>query len=275
MHESNVIKAMKYFLITAIALFCMLPFVWVVITSMKPDGDFFDPNIIFPTKVFLGNFKEVWVNAKFFTYFLNSVVLSVATTFICLFLSIMTSYGFCRFKIFGEKSFLLAILFTQMFPSVLLALPYYVTLKNLHLIDKISGLILVYTSFILPFCIWTMKGFFDNMPWELEEAAFIDGCNRFQTVVRVILPVAAPGIAATGLFAFIRSWDEFMYANIFINTSFKRTIQIGIHSLIGEYTTDWGMLMAGAVISCIPVIIFFTYIQKNLIQGLSSGSVKG
>ena len=275
MKESNQLKTLKYFMITAISLFCIIPFIWVVITSLKPDTDFFNPDVILPSKLFFGNFKEVWVTAKFFTYFLNSLVLAFATTFICLALSIMTSYGFCRFKIAGEKSFLMAILFTQMFPSILLALPYYVTLKNLYLIDTITGLVIVYTSFILPFCIWTMKGFFDNMPWELEEASLIDGCNRFQTVVKVILPVAAPGIAATGLFAFIKSWDEFMYANIFINSTDKRTIQIGIHSLIGEYTTDWGMLMAGAVISCIPVIIFFAYIQKNLIQGLAAGSVKG
>lgn len=275
MKESIALKTSKYFLTSLIALFCILPFIWVVITAMKPDADFFNPDMILPSQFYPGNFQKVWVTANFFTYFLNSVIVSVITTIICLVLSVMTSYGFCRFKIAGEKVFLMAILFTQMFPSVLLALPYYQTLKKLSLIDRLPGLVIVYISFILPFCIWTMKGFFDNMPWELEEAASIDGCNRLQTVLRIILPIAAPGIAATGLFAFIRSWDEFMYANILINTTARKTIQIGVNSLIGEYTTDWGLLMAGAVISCIPIIIFFVYIQKNLIQGLASGSVKG
>ena len=275
MRDSILIRGITYISISIIALFCILPFIWVIITAFKPQIDFFKPDLIFPSKFFLGNFIQVWVNARFFTYFLNSVVVSAITTLICIVLSIMACYGFCKYYIAGKKYILIIILFTQMFPSVLLALPYYKALRAVHLIDSLSGLVIVYTSFLLPFCIWTMMGFFITLPWELEEAALIDGCTKIQTILKIILPIAAPGIAATGIYAFIKSWDEFMYANIFINSTTKKTIQIGIHSLIGEYTTDWGMLMAGAVISCIPVIAFFALIQRNLIQGLSAGSVKG
>ncbi|QQO10829.1 carbohydrate ABC transporter permease [Breznakiella homolactica] len=275
MKEPAALRVVKFSVITVIALFCALPFVWVVITAFKSPQDFFTAGRILPSSFYFGNFKDVWVNARFFKYFLNSAFLSTGTTAVCVVLSIMACYGFCRFKIIGKNFILLAILFTQMFPSVLLALPYYRTLQSVKLIDTLLGLGITYTSFTLPFCIWTMMGYFNNLPWELAEAAAIDGCTRFQTVYKIIIPIAAPGIAATGLYAFIKAWDEFMYANIFINTTSKRTLQIGIHSLIGEYTTDWGMLMAGAVISCIPVIILFSFIQKNLVQGLAAGSVKG
>lgn len=275
MRENKAEKVGKYVGIILISLFCAAPFIWVIITSMKLPQDFFDPNQILPSKFYLGNYVQVWFNAQFFTYFLNSVLVSLVTTAICLLLSVMTCYGFCRYRIAMKKYILMTILFTQMFPSVLLALPYYKVLKNIHMVDTLLGLILVYTSFILPYSIWTMKGYFDVMPWELEEAAVMDGCSRFQAVCKILLPIAAPGIAATGLYAFIKSWDEFMYANIFIDSTAKRTIQIGIYSLIGEYTTDWGMLMAGAVISCIPIIIFFSFIQRNMVQGLAAGSVKG
>ncbi len=259
-------------LMTALAV---VPFLWVVLTSLKPEAEIFDPGRFWPSLFYGKHYYEVWFNADFFRYFLNSAIVALTSTFICLLFSVMAAYGFTRFTIRGGNQILLAVLFTQMFPAVLLVLPYYILMKRLNLNNTLAGLVIVYTSFVLPFCIWNIKNFFAALPWELEEAAFVDGCNRFQAIVKAILPIAKPGIAATAILAFIRSWDEFMYANTFINTKELRTVQLGLQSFIGEYTTEWGKLMAGAVISCVPVMLFFGFIQQNLVQGLAAGSVKG
>ena len=180
-----------------------------------------------------------------------------------------------RYRIRGSQKLKMGILYTRMFPSVLLALPYYVIMRSLNLGDSLLGLILIYSSFTLPFTIWNMQTFFQQLPWELEEAACIDGASRTTALFRVILPLARPGIIATSLFSFMTCWDEYMYANLFISSTSKKTISLGIQSFIGEYSTDWGSLMAATVIAMIPIIIFFVFAQKNLVGGLSAGAVKG
>ena len=190
-------------------------------------------------------------------------------------LSIAAAYGFCRYKIFGSIQMKLGILFTKMFPGVLLSIPYYVIMKNMGLIDSHLGLIIINCSFALPFAVWNMCTFFTQIPWEIEESALIDGCNRFSSFTKVIFPIAKPGISATSLYCFLLSWDEFMYANTFINSTLKKTIQVGIRDYVGEYSTEWGPLMASVVLSLIPVLIFFVMVQDNLVGGLSAGAVKG
>ena len=158
---------------------------------------------------------------------------------------------------------------------ILLAIPLYVLLRNLHLLNSLTGLVLVYTTFALPFCVWMLRNYFLSIPVELDDAARVDGASRLQALFGVILPVAVPGIIATSIFAFILSWNEFLYANTFISSSNKRTVSIGLQSLIGEFTTDWGLLMAGAVVTTIPVVIVFFAVQRYLTQGLAAGAVKG
>lgn len=148
-------------------------------------------------------------------------------------------------------------------------------MQKMNLIDSHLGLIIINCSFVLPFAVWNMCTFFLQIPWEIEESAMIDGCNRFQSFIKVIFPMAKPGISATTLYCFLMSWDEFMYANTFISTTLKKTVQVGIRDYIGEYSTDWGPLMASVILSLIPVIIFFVFVQDNLVGGLSAGAVKG
>jgi len=164
---------------------------------------------------------------------------------------------------------------TRMFPGILLCIPYYIIMKQLNLIDSYIGLILMYCSFTLPFAIWNTCAFFISIPWELEEAARIDGCSRLKSFFHVIIHVAKPGFFVTALFCFMTSWDEYMYASIFINTTSKKTIQVGMQDFVGQYSVDWGLLMSAVVISLIPILIFFALVQKNLVQGLSAGAVKG
>ena len=160
-------------------------------------------------------------------------------------------------------------------PGILLCIPYYIIMKQLNLIDSYIGLILMYCSFTLPFAIWNTCAFFISIPWELEEAARIDGCSRLKSFFHVIIHVAKPGLFVTALFCFMTSWDEYMYASIFINTTSKKTIQVGMQDFVGQYSVDWGLLMSAVVISLIPILIFFALVQKNLVQGLSAGAVKG
>ncbi|MCA9880447.1 MAG: carbohydrate ABC transporter permease, partial [Thermomicrobiales bacterium] len=183
--------------------------------------------------------------------------------------------AFARFRLRGGKAILLGILATQMFPAILLAIPLYILIRNLGLLNSLVGLVLVYTTFALPFCVWMMRNYFLSIPRDLDESAMVDGATRLQALWSVVLPVAMPGIAATGIFSFILSWNEFLYANTFISSADLRTLPVGLQSLIGEFTTDWGLLMAGAVITTMPIVIIFFFVQRKLTQGLASGAVKG
>lgn len=264
-----------YILAVIIVVIAAAPFLWVIFTSVKSSEQIYDVSQIIPTYITFDNFKQVLFHSNFVRYFWNSAYISVIVTAICMFLSIAAAYGFSRYKIFGSLQMKLGILFTKMFPGVLLSIPYYVIMKNMGLIDSHLGLIIINCSFALPFAVWNMCTFFTQIPWEIEESALIDGCNRFNSFTKVIFPIAKPGISATSLYCFLLSWDEFMYANTFINSTLKKTIQVGIRDYVGEYSTEWGPLMASVVLSLIPVLIFFVMVQDNLVGGLSAGAVKG
>lgn len=257
---------------------CLLvaPFLWMISTSLKNPAEVAlrDPTVI-PRTLEFDNYSNVFSRGNFGRYFWNSVLVSTATTLLSVALATLAGYAFARIRLFGGKALLFGILATQMFPAILLAIPLYVLLRQLGLLNSLLGLVLVYTTFALPFCVWMLRNYFMSVPTELDDAARVDGASRLQALFGVILPVAIPGIVATSIFAFILSWNEFLYANTFISSSNKRTVSIGLQSLIGEFTTDWGVLMAGAVVTTIPVIVVFFAIQRYLTQGLAVGAVKG
>ncbi|RHP48536.1 carbohydrate ABC transporter permease [Clostridium sp. AF32-12BH] len=275
MKRTKLELAVLYILSIIIALCAALPFVWVLLTALKSPEQIFNASQIIPTYITFDNFKQVLFHSNFARYFLNSAAISIAVTLISMIFAVMAAYGFCRYHIMGSERIKMGILFTKMFPGVLLSIPYYVIMKKMGLIDTHLGLVIINCSFVLPFAVWNMCTFFAQMPWEIEEAALVDGCNRFQAFTRVIFPLAKPGISATTLYCFLMSWDEFMYANTFINTAVKKTVQVGIRDYIGEYSTEWGPLMAAVILSLIPVIVFFVFVQDNLVGGLSAGAVKG
>lgn len=275
MKSKPVQKVIIYIFISIFSLTSLLPFVWVLLTSLKNSEQIFDVNQIIPTSVTLWNYYNVIVKANFFMYFNNSVIVAVCTTLISMLLSISAAYGLTRYNILFGNKLKMGILYSRMFPAVLLSLPYYIIMRKIGLSDTLLGLILIYCSFVLPFCIWNTQTYFSKLPWDLEEAACIDGAGRVRAFFMVMFPLARPGILATSLYAFLMSWDEFMFANLFITSDTKKTVQLGVQSFIGEYSTDWGSLMAAAMISLIPVIIFFSFVQKNLVGGLTTGAVKG
>lgn len=275
MRRTKLELTILYILSVIIAAYAFLPFLWVFLTALKSPEQIYNMNQIIPTYITFDNFKQVLFQSNFARYFLNSAVISVVVTLISMLFAVMAAYGFCRYHIMGAEKMKMGILFTKMFPGVLLSIPYYVIMRKLNLIDTHTGLIILNCSFVLPFAVWNMCTFFVQIPWEIEEAALVDGCNRFQAFVKTIFPLAKPGISATTLYCFLMSWDEFMYANTFISTAMKKTVQVGIRDYIGEYSTDWGPLMAAVILSLVPVIIFFVFVQDNLVGGLSAGAVKG
>ncbi len=275
MKRTKLELAILYILSVIIAAYAFLPFLWVFLTSLKSPEQIYNINQIIPTYITFDNFRQVLFHSNFARYFLNSAVISVVVTLISMLFAVMAAYGFCRYHIMGAEKMKMGILFTKMFPGVLLSIPYYVIMRKLNLIDTHTGLIILNCSFVLPFAVWNMCTFFVQIPWEIEEAALVDGCNRFQAFVKTIFPLAKPGISATTLYCFLMSWDEFMYANTFISTAVKKTVQVGIRDYIGEYSTEWGPLMAAVILSLVPVIVFFVFVQDNLVGGLSAGAVKG
>ena len=267
--------SISYIFIWIMVFLAVMPFIYVILTALKSSEQIYDPDQIIPTYITLENFRQVLFQSNFVRYFMNSIFITVVTTAICMVLSVMAAYGLTRYYIIGSEKLKMAVLMTRMFPGILLCIPFYIIMKQLQLIDSYLGLIMMYCSFTLPFAIWNTCAFFNTLPWELEEAAMIDGCGRLRSFFAVIVHVAKPGLFVTALFCFMSSWDEYMYASIFINTTLKKTIQVGMQDFVGQYSVDWGLLMSAVVISLIPLLLFFALVQKNLVDGLSSGAVKG
>ena len=267
--------SISYIFIWIMVFLAVMPFIYVILTALKSSEQIYDPDQIIPTYITLENFRQVLFQSNFVRYFMNSIFITVVTTAICMVLSVMAAYGLTRYYIIGSEKLKMAVLMTRMFPGILLCIPFYIIMKQMQLIDSYVGLIMMYCSFTLPFAIWNTCAFFNTIPWELEEAAMIDGCGRLRSFFAVIVHVAKPGLFVTALFCFMSSWDEYMYASIFINTTLKKTIQVGMQDFVGQYSVDWGLLMSAVVISLIPLLFFFALVQKNLVDGLSSGAVKG
>ena len=267
--------SISYIFIWIMVFLAVMPFIYVILTALKSSEQIYDPDQIIPTYITLENFRQVLFQSNFVRYFMNSIFITVVTTAICMVLSVMAAYGLTRYYIIGSEKLKMAVLMTRMFPGILLCIPFYIIMKQMQLIDSYVGLIMMYCSFTLPFAIWNTCAFFNTIPWELEEAAMIDGCGRLRSFFTVIVHVAKPGLFVTALFCFMSSWDEYMYASIFINTTLKKTIQVGMQDFVGQYSVDWGLLMSAVVISLIPLLFFFALVQKNLVDGLSSGAVKG
>lgn len=222
------------------------------------------------------HFDNVLNNSAFLTFFKNSMFIAVTSTVTAIVISIFAGYALSRFLRFrGIKLFSVAMLLSQMIPGVLLLIPLYLIMSNLGLINTYLSLILAYTTFTVPLCTFMMKSFFDGVPFEMEEAAEIDGCSKLGIIFRILLPVSLPSLVSTSLFAFLNAWNEFMFGFVFINDESHRTLTPGISLFKGLYQTDWGSLMASSVLSVLPVILLFIFLQRFIVEGMTSGSVKG
>jgi ABC-type glycerol-3-phosphate transport system permease component len=233
--------------------------------------------VYLPASLDAANYVEAWTSklTPFSRFFANSLWVSSVTMVATTAISTLAGYALARFRFAGRQTFLLVFLATQMFPAVLLIAPLLSQWYALGLIDTYQALIYSNFSFTVPFTVWMLVGYFESIPRELEESAMIDGCSRFGALCRVVLPLAAPGVAATAIFAFVASWSELLFAITFTSQTEMRTLSAGLLFMVGQYEIQWGQLSAGVIISTVPVAILFTYLQRHLIQGLSAGAVKG
>ena len=257
-----------------IVLFALAPYVWMFISSLTPEKDLYTKEFhYFPEHPTTENYSRIFSKINFTSNIKDSLIVAFSTMILGLGISVTASYSFSRFRFFGRNYLLVQFLVINMFPIVLLLIPLFVIMRFLHALDTHFALIIAYSTFTIPFSTWMMTGFFNAIPRELDESAQVDGCTRFTAMTRVIIPIAMPGIAATGIYIFITAWNEFLYAAILTGTHVK-TIPVALQNLIGEYEIAWGLLTAGSVVSAIPVIILFFFIQKRLISGMTAGAVK-
>lgn len=261
----------------AIAVMVVLfPVFWMVSSSLKPRGELFARDLtILPVHWTLDNYRNVWQGTDFPIYFLNSFEVATVSTIFTVVISMYAAYAIARIEFRGRYLFGILLLVTQMFPHILLVIPLFLIFQKMGLFNTHAALVIAYTAFSLPFTIWLLRGFFELIPADLEDAAAIDGASMLGTFRRIILPLAGPGIAAVTMFAFIRAWNEFLFALVFLQSHDLFTLPIGLASFQEEYTFRWDLIMAGASIITLPVLLFFLLMQRFIVQGLLGGAVKG
>lgn len=270
-----VTRIASYGVLLTMTFLIIVPILWMISTSLKSEDAIWDTPIeIVPSEPTLHNFKNLWSTHPFLQYLENSLIVVCTSTLISVAISTFAGYGISRFKFRGRGVYMSFLLATQLFPSIMLLIPYYKIFMTLGLIDNISALIITYVSFTIPFCTWMMRGYFAGISKDLDQAASIDGAGRIRVFTSVILPIAWPGVAATAIYAFIAGWNEYLFAMAFINTDTRKTVSLGIGQLIGEYRILWGELMAGALYALVPMIIIFIFFNRYMVSGLSAGSVK-
>ncbi|MCA9525803.1 MAG: sugar ABC transporter permease [Myxococcales bacterium] len=257
---------------TTVTLF---PVLWVLKMALRPEQTFATGLNPLPTTISFQNFTDLMSEPLFLTQLMNSVVVAAATTAVGVFLACTAAYAFSRFRFPGRRAGLLAFLVTQMFPGTLMMIPLYVVLDQLGLLDHLGGLVLVYSTTAIPFCVWMLKGYFDTIPRALEESALMDGAGQFTIFWRIILPLARPAVAVTALFSFMTAWNEYILAATFMSDETAYTLPVRLQQLVGAYTTEWGHFAAGAVLVSTPVMLLFFALQKHLVGGLTAGGVKG
>lgn len=258
-----------------LCFFAIFPLLWIIISSIKGKGELTgNPTVFLPKVVTLEYYRHVIFDLGFIVNIQNSVIISLATTGIAITISSLAAYGIVRFfpKIGTVLSKVLVT--TYIFPPILLAIPYSIVMAKLGLTNTRIGLVLVYLSFSIPYAVWLLVGFFKTVPIGIEEAAKIDGANKIQVFMQVVIPLVAPGIVATAIYTFINVWNEFLYSLILINDTSKMTVAVALRSLNGSEILDWGDMMAASTLVVVPSIIFFCLIQNKIAGGLSEGAVK-
>jgi ABC-type glycerol-3-phosphate transport system permease component len=269
---------MAVLMLAALALlaFTAFPFAWMASTALKPSQDIFvTPPVLWPREFTLDNLARLFDETRFLTYFRNSMVVSLSTVATTLALSTPAAYSLTRFRFWGREKLAALILFTYMFAPIMIIIPFYVMIRFFGLQNTHIGLVMAYTAFCLPFNLWLLRTFFQSIPIDIEDAAKIDGANRLQAVVHVILPLALPGVVATGIFTFILAWNDYIFARVLLSADELKTLPVGIADLYNASVVDWGMIMAAGLLVITPIAGVFVFIQKYLVAGWGTGGVKG
>lgn len=277
-HTRNapLLTAGKYLAVAFYVTFALFPLYWLLKIALTPERLIYsDGTALWPSTLTLENFRTVIFASDFLGYFGNSVIVSLTTAAATSMIAAAAGYAFSRFRFRGKRWVVVLMLLTQMFPLLMIIAPIYKIVASLGMLNSLTSLIVVYTAFNIPFATFLMQSFFDGIPKDLEEAAMIDGCTRFQALRKVILPLTLPGLAATLGFVFTAAWSELLFALMLINSNDAMTFPVGLLTFVSKFSVDWGQMMAAGVLALIPSCLFFLFIQRYLVQGLTSGAVKG
>jgi multiple sugar transport system permease protein len=258
-----------------LAVLVLLPFYWIAIGSLKPPRDIIalQPTFV-PLHATLDHYVALFRDSDFPVYLRNSVIVASGSMVITVVISVMAAYAFLRLRFRGRDALFKLVLVVYAFPGIIVLIPLYGLMSAVGLIDTLYALIIVNVTFATPFAVWMMRSFLAGIPAEMEEAAAIDGASRLQTMRWIMLPLVAPGVASIAIFAFISSWTEYVFASVLIVSDNLRTIPVGLAGIVGQYNTDWGLLLAGATLTALPVMLFFLAIGHHFIEGLTEGMVK-
>jgi N,N'-diacetylchitobiose transport system permease protein len=260
-------------LVLAVMIF---PVYWMVATAFKPGRDILriDPKFV-PSPATLANFDDAIHRPYFWDNVKNSLIIVCAVVLLSLAIGFLAALAIARFNFYGRRAFIAVIIGVQMIPTAAMIIPLYILLARANQVDRLTGVIVTYLTFVLPFTVWTLRGFVMGIPRDLEEAAMVDGCTRFGAFMRVLVPLIAPGLVATSIFAFVQAWNEFIFAYVLLSSQENQTLQVWLASFTTRRGTDWGPLMAGATLTSLPVVVFFALVQRKVAFGLTAGAVRG
>ncbi len=271
-------QASKYILLTLASLAALIPVYWMLTISLKTDAD----QLASPPKWFafaptLEHYRDAFLTRSFGSYLITSTIVATLSTLCAVVIGTLAAYALTRFQMPARMNHRLSlwILSTRMFPPIVTIVPLFLMMRDLRLINTIPALVIVYTAFNLPFVVWMMRGFFNEIPREMEEAAFVDGDTRLGALWHIVLPLVTPGLAATAVFCLIICWNEFLFASVLTQTEAAMTLPIGIAGRVTQYEIKWGVMSAAGVVAMLPILIFALSVQRYLVRGLSLGAVKG
>jgi multiple sugar transport system permease protein len=274
--HGKVYWSLHYFLLAAFVIFALFPLFWLLKVSITPNDLLYAEGVrLWPSRSTADHYASVIAHSQFPLFFRNSVIVATTTAVFSTLLAAAAGYGFSRFQFRGKYWIVGLMLVSQMFPLVMIIAPIFRLLKPLGLTNSLTGLVIVYTAFNVPFASFLMQSFFDAIPKDLEEAAMLDGANRFAAFRRIIVPLTLPGLAATLGFVFTAAWSELLFALMLNSSSAASTFPVGLLAFVSKFSVDFGQMMAAGVLALLPVCIFFVFIQRHLVQGLTAGAVKG
>ena len=268
--------AFSYVYLTLLCILAVFPLVWLVVSAFKSSGEMLaNPTKILPMDWTLENFKTVLFTLRFTVNIKNSLIIALATTLVATVISALAAYGIIRFFPKLGNIMTKILITSYMFPSIMLVIPYAVVMRNIHLTNTRTGLVLVYMSFSVPYAVWMLVGFFKTVPIGIEEAARIDGLSEYGTFARIVLPLTKPAMATLTIMSFVTVWNDYMGPMIYFNSDRLKTIQLGIQLFVGQYSAEYGLIMATSVMAIIPVLVVFLAFQRFFVEGIASSGLKG
>ena len=259
----------------ALAVYSAFPIYWMIASSLRPARDMLTDPTIIPRTITLANYHSLLAQTDYLGQFLNSLIVAFCTVLLTMALSIMIAYGVTRQRMRGKRLIISGMLSAYMFPPLLLAIPLFSMLNGIGLADTLLSLVIAHLTITMPLGVWFLWGFFKTMPFELEEAAMVDGCSRLGAFLRVVLPLSVPGLVTVAIFAFLLSWTDYTFALVMISSDANKTVPLGLASMVGAFDLRWGDIMAGATLIALPLFAAFIALSRYFVQGLTAGAIKG